>query len=101
MTISGGRRVLLNVSVDLKSLTVSADSELIWANIPNLELRAGYIVVDGAFHVGSKSCRIKHPVSIKLTGNGGALLAFLILLLVEVVEEVDCILLDGTFNNLA
>ena len=70
VVIPSGKHVLLDVQpATLATLTIEADASLVWGNVPNLELRSELILVDGAFHMGSRSCRFKQPASIKLKGN--------------------------------
>ena len=70
VVIPSGKHVLLDVQpATLATLTIQADASLVWGNVANLELRSEYILVDGAFHIGSPTCRFQQPASIKLKGN--------------------------------
>ena len=75
MVIKSGKHVLLDVQpATLTTLTIQSSASLVWGNVPNLELRSELILVDGAFHMGSPTCRFKLPASIKLTGKAVGLL---------------------------
>ena len=75
VVIKSGKHVLLDVQpATLTSLTIQSNASLVWGNVPNLELKTEYILLDGAFHMGSPACRFKHAASIKLTGMAVALL---------------------------
>ncbi|XP_076471805.1 cell migration-inducing and hyaluronan-binding protein-like [Babylonia areolata] len=67
--IPRGTKILFNVAVNLRSLEIEPGAELIWADLPNLQLKTGHILVDGAFHMGSSSCRFTQEASIVLTGR--------------------------------
>ncbi|XP_070199288.1 cell surface hyaluronidase-like isoform X2 [Littorina saxatilis] len=73
VVIPSGRRVLLDVQpVVLTSLTIESGAALIWGNVAGLTLTTQYVLVDGEFHMGSASCRLKESAAIKLTGRSNS-----------------------------
>ena len=70
VVIPSGKHVLLDVQpATLATLTIEANASLVWGNVPKLELRSELILVDGAFHMGSPTCRFEKRASIRLIGN--------------------------------
>jgi len=69
VTIPAGRAIVLDVNVDVRSLTVLGS--LSWGDTDGLELRAGHVMVHGpgAFRVGSPTQPFARKATITLTGN--------------------------------
>eukprot|EP00971_Amphidinium_carterae_P023485 463282-Amphidinium_carterae.1 len=65
---------LLDTSVVIGTLTIRSGAELIFADVPGLQLSATGILVEGALRLGSATCPLaSEGIAIELMGDGDRL----------------------------